>query len=74
MKNLFSLIVLLVLFASSCKQKESPVTFTKYDETFEIAAQQNHEINRMKFKLIQSKYLDMNQVFNKIEFVDSFFK
>ena len=67
MKNLFSLIVLLVLFASSCKQKESPVTFTKYDETSEIAAQQNHEINRMRFKLIQSKYLDMNDVFKPFE-------
>ncbi|PQB07367.1 amidase [Polaribacter filamentus] len=35
----------------------------KYDETAELAAQQTHESNRMKFKLIQSKYLDMNEVF-----------
>ena len=67
MKNLFSLVVLLVVLVTSCKQKESPVTFTKYDETAEIAAQQDHEINRMKFKLIQSKYLDMNNVFKPFE-------
>ena len=67
MKNLFYLVVLLVLLVTSCKQKESPVTFTKYDETAEIATQQNHEIDRMKFKLIQSKYLDMNDVFKPFE-------
>ncbi|GGK52722.1 MULTISPECIES: amidase family protein [Flavobacteriaceae] len=67
MKNLFSLVVLLVLLVTSCKQKESSVTFIKYDETSEIAALQNHEINRMKFKLIQSKYLDMNEVFKPFE-------
>ncbi len=67
MKNLFSLVVLLVLLVTSCKQKESSVTFINYDETSEIAALQNHEINRMKFKLIQSKYLDMNEVFKPFE-------
>lgn len=47
----------------SCKKKEAPVEFTTYDETSELAIQNKHEIDRMKFKLIQSKYLDMNEVF-----------
>ena len=66
MKNLIFFVVLFVLVAA-CKQKEEPVVFTKYDETSEIAAQQNHEINRMRFKLIQSKYLDKNEVFKPFE-------
>lgn len=67
MKNLLSLVAVLILLVSSCKQKESPVIFNKYDETSEIEKQQNHEINRMRFKLIQSKYLDMNDVFKPFE-------
>jgi amidase len=63
--NLFFLVLIVLLF--SCKQKEKPVIFTTYDETSEINEQQNHEINRMKFKLIQSKYLDMNSVFKPFE-------
>ncbi len=51
----------------SCKKKENPIVFNKYDESFEIKEQQNHEINRMRFKLIQSKYLDMNEVFKPFE-------
>ena len=66
MKNLIYLVVLFILVVA-CKQKEEPVIFTKYDETSAIASQQNHEINRMKFKLIQSKYLDMNEVFKPFE-------
>ncbi len=66
MKNLISVVVLIILVIA-CKQKEEPVIFTKYDETSEIAAQQNHEINRMKFKLIQSKFLDMNAIFKPFE-------
>jgi amidase len=62
MKNLlFITFILTVLFG--CQQKESPIFFKNYDETTELEAQQNHENNRMKFKLIQSKQLDMNEVF-----------
>lgn len=66
MKNTLFLLVFLFLVIS-CKQKENPVVFVKYDETEEIAAQQKHENNRMKFKLIQSKYIDMNEVFKPFE-------
>ena len=37
--------------------------FKKYEETSEIEAQKKHENPRMKFKSIQSKFLDMNTVF-----------
>ena len=51
----------------SCKQKEENIIFSIFDETSEILEQQNHENSRMKFKLIQSKYLDMNEVFKPFE-------
>lgn len=70
-KILFILGLLLMMF--SCKVKQSPVVFTKYDETAEITEQQKHDIKRMQFKLIQSKYLDMNTVFKPFEKELSFF-
>ena len=66
MKNIFVIITILFL-AVSCKKKELPIVFSSYDESSEISEQQNHEIERMKFKLIQSKYLDMNAVFKPFE-------
>ena len=57
----------IILLVISCKKKELPVVFTSYDETTEIVEQQNHEIKRMQLKLIQSKYLDMNEVFKPFE-------
>ncbi|MGV8945958.1 MAG: amidase family protein [Lutibacter sp.] len=63
----------LLLMVTSCKKKEAPVLFTPYDETSEIAEQQNHEIERMRFKLIQSKYLDMNVLFKPFEEELSYF-
>lgn len=62
------LVIISILFLSiSCKQKELPVVFIKYDESSEIENQQTHEIKRMQLKLIQSKYLDMNEVFKPFE-------
>jgi len=66
MKNIFVIITILFL-AVSCKKKELPIVFSSYDESSEISEQQNHEIERMKFKLIQSKFLDMNDVFKPFE-------
>ncbi|MCF6169176.1 amidase family protein [Lutibacter sp.] len=65
MKKLPVIVSFLLLFIS-CK-KEAPVVFNSYDETSEIAEQQNHEIKRMQFNLIQSKYLDMNEIFKPFE-------
>lgn len=56
-------LTLFILLDIACQKKEVPIVFLPYDESSEIAALQNHEIERMRFKLIQSKYLDMNEVF-----------
>jgi len=56
-----------IVLGSSCNQKKELVIFSKYDEALEVEAQQDNSIKRMKFKLIQSKYLDMNIVFKPFE-------
>lgn len=67
MKN-YQLLLVFVLLITACAKKEAPVVFKKYDETALVEKQQNHERTRMKFKLFQSKVLDMNEVFKP--FVD----
>lgn len=62
MKKAFLITVSFFLFLS-CQQKENPVFFKKYDETIALEKQQNHKNGRMKFKLFQSKFIDMNEVF-----------
>jgi amidase len=62
-------LVFLVFFAIvllSCQQKENAVIFKKYNEIALLKEQQNHPTKRMQFKLIQSKYLDMNEVFEPL--------
>lgn len=63
-----TLLILGIFFlVISCKKKELPIVFIPYDETSVIAEQQNHDLKRMQLKLIQSKYLDMNEVFKPFE-------
>lgn len=64
-----TLYILLIFLLVGCKKKkeETILYFTKYDEKNEIENQQKHENGRMKFKLIQSKTLDMNQVFKPFQ-------
>lgn len=62
MKKAFLITVSFFLFLS-CQQKENPVFFKKYDETIALEKQQNHQNGRMKFKLFQAKFIDMNEVF-----------
>lgn len=66
MKRIFTLL-LFVAFVYACQEKEAPKFFKKYDESAELEKQQNHQNPRMKFKLFQSKYLDMNEVFKPVE-------
>ena len=62
------LLLLSIGFLFSCNPKKEPtVTFKKYDETAALEKQQNHQNSRMKFKLFQSKKLDMNQVFEPFQ-------
>ncbi|AUC84863.1 amidase [Polaribacter sp. ALD11] len=59
----FTVYFFFVIGCQPQKEKLPLVVFKKYDETSALEKQQNHENNRMKFKLFQSKYLDMNTVF-----------
>ena len=61
MRKIIFFITFLVLF--SCENKKESKIFKVYDESELIKNQQDHKISRMKFKLIQSKVLDMNEVF-----------
>ena len=62
-------ILVLLVFIICCTNKESQpeVLFKKYDESADLVKQQNHESGRMKFKLFQSKRLDMNDVFKPFQ-------
>lgn len=64
-KLIYSLSLLLLIV--SCKKNQTPVFFKKYDETTQLKEQQSHKVKRMQFKLIQSKYLDMNEVFKPFQ-------
>ncbi|MGB5818103.1 MAG: amidase family protein [Saonia sp.] len=63
------LIVLLVLILGfSCKENKNTekvevVLWEPYNDSSEVAANQDHEVKRMRYKLIQSKVLDKNEVF-----------
>ena len=63
MKNLLLFLLTIVLLSCNSESNQPDVIFNKYDETAALEAQQNHENPRMKFKLFQSKVLDMNEVF-----------
>lgn len=45
---------------------EDTKLWNPYDDTVEVAANANHEIERMRYKLIQSKVLDKNRVFEPL--------
>ncbi len=66
MKNIVAILGI-VLFLTSCKTKESKIVFSTYNESLSIEKQQQHEIKRMRFKVIQSNYLDMNNEFKPFE-------
>jgi len=66
MKKLLLLAVCITVF--SCKEKsltekEAPVLWQPYNDSAEVAANKNHEMERMRYKHIQSKILDKNAVF-----------
>lgn len=65
-KTTILLIVGALLIACNTK-KENSISFQKYDESSVVKAQQKHENPRMQFKLIQSKYLDLNTVFKPFD-------
>ena len=52
-----------MLVLISCEEKKELEIFKTYDESELIQKQQEHQIPRMKFKLLQSKVLNMNTIF-----------
>ncbi|MCT8338807.1 amidase family protein [Flavobacteriaceae bacterium TK19130] len=63
--------LLVSLLLIGCKTETEPETeeivlWNAYDETDEIAQQQEHETERMRFKVIQSVYQDKNEVFQPL--------
>lgn len=64
----FFLCSFLLIGFISCKQKnigpkEEIVLWTPYNDSTEVAANAEHENRRMRYKFIQSKVLDKNEVF-----------
>ena len=66
MRKLLYVLAIIILICS-CKERQEPVIFTKYDESAALEKQQEHRNRRMKFKLFQSKFLDMNEVFKPFD-------
>lgn len=66
-KSLLFLFATIVLISCNTKEKEPEFQFEKYDESAAIKAQQNHQNGRMKFKLFQSKVIDMNDVYKPFQ-------
>ncbi|WP_324025779.1 amidase family protein [Maribacter sp. BPC-D8] len=69
MKKHFLLLIIILL--SACKneqeaKKEEVILWTPYNDSIEVAANGDHEIGRMQYKLIQSKVLDKNEVFRPL--------
>ena len=69
-KGITRLIILLVLItASSCSEKENAKipTWVPYDQAALIAENADHPSERMQYKLIQSRFLDKNELWAQIE-------
>ena len=64
-KHLIPFLALLALCSckSETKEAEKVVLWTPYNDSAEVAANKEHKIGRMQYKLIQSKVLDKNDVF-----------
>jgi len=70
----FLFIILLSVVVISCKEttnttKKAPsnkVLWVPYNDSLEIAANAEHENERMRYKLVQSKVLDKNEVFQPL--------
>ncbi len=68
MKGLLVTIIITFFFGCKTEKKEiaPPVLWTPYDETEALRANEDHEVDRMRYRLIESKVLDKNEVFNPL--------
>ena len=69
----FLSIILLLVFTIACKDSKKNlktvndiILWTPYNDSVEVAANLKHENGRMRYKLIQSKVLDKNDVFRPL--------
>lgn len=67
MKKILLLSLLLILNSCEKKVRQPAVVWSPYDETQELADQQKHENPRMRYKLINSKVLDKNDIWKPFE-------
>jgi amidase len=63
-----NIIFLILLFTLACSQKPKSVisAWIPYDESAELAENAGHESGKMRFKLIQSKVLDKNEIWKDV--------
>lgn len=66
MRYLTTLSLVLALACTPEPTTTIPV-WEPYDESDELAANADHEILRMRYKLIQSKFLDKNEIWKNVE-------
>lgn len=62
MRSYLILILLLIVFGCSKNPYKEKFNWKPYDQSGELADNQNHPNRRMHFKLIQSKFLDKNKI------------
>ncbi|NER15937.1 amidase family protein [Spongiivirga citrea] len=58
----FTVFALLIACKKEVKQKEPAVIWEAYDESVDLAAQQEHESERMRYKLVNSVVTDKNSI------------
>ena len=65
----FNISLLILFMLTACIQRPQAVIpeWIPYDESEEIAANADHESVRMRFKLIQSRVLDKNELWKVVE-------
>jgi len=61
-------ILLLLLFTLACKQKPKTIipAWIPYDESKELAENADNESIKLRFKLIQSRILDKNEIWKNV--------
>lgn len=63
---------MVIIFLGACKTEQDTkerheiVLWTPYDDSLEVAGNADHDNTRMRYKLIQSKVLDKNEVFRPL--------
>ena len=61
------IVIASILFSCGSENEIEKITWQPYDESSFIVKNETHQNPRMKYKLIQSKILDMNSIFSDIQ-------